>query len=54
MRVGGTASNVHIEPLMLPASRPGCRPSVDLREVLNAIRYLAHSGGGWRMLPSRP
>ena len=26
-------------------------PSVDLREVLNAIRYMARSGCGWRMLP---
>ena len=25
---------------------------VDLREVLNAIRYMARSGGGWRMLPN--
>jgi len=24
--------------------------STDLREVLNALRYLARSGGGWRML----
>jgi transposase len=24
---------------------------VDLREVLNAIRYLARAGCGWRMLP---
>ena len=24
---------------------------MDLREVLNAIRYMARSGGGWRMLP---
>jgi transposase len=24
---------------------------VDLREVLNAIRYLARTGCGWRMLP---
>ena len=29
----------------------GRKPSVDLREVLNAIRYLARSAGGWRMLP---
>ena len=25
--------------------------SVDLREMLNAIRYMARSEGGWRMLP---
>ena len=24
---------------------------MDLREILNAIRYMARSGGGWRMLP---
>ncbi len=29
----------------------GRPPSVDLREVLNAIRYLARTGCGWRMLP---
>ena len=29
----------------------GRPPEVDLREVLNAIRYMARSGGGWRMLP---
>jgi transposase len=40
-----------LEPLMPAASRRGRKPSVDLREVLNAIRYLARSGGGWRMLP---
>lgn len=33
-----------------PATR-GRKPEVDLREVLNAIRYMTHSGGGWRMLP---
>ena len=37
---------------MLPRfSRRGRKPSVDLREVLNAIRYMTRSGGGWRMLP---
>jgi transposase len=29
----------------------GRKPAVDLREVLNAIRYMARSAGGWRMLP---
>ena len=24
---------------------------LDLREILNAIRCMARSGGGWRMLP---
>ncbi|TPG49316.1 IS5 family transposase [Roseomonas nepalensis] len=40
-----------IEPLMPKLPRRGRKPSVDLREVLNAIHYLARSGGGWRMLP---
>ncbi|MER8805129.1 IS5 family transposase [Mesorhizobium sp. M0998] len=36
----------------LPAPpKRGRKPSTDLREVLNALRYLARSGGGWRMLP---
>ena len=42
---------VRVEPLMPKPPRRGRKPSVDLREVLNAIRYLARSGGGWRMLP---
>ena len=25
---------------------------MDFREILNAIRYMARSAGGWRMLPS--
>ena len=29
----------------------GRKQDVDLREVLNAIRYMTRSGGGWRMLP---
>ena len=33
-----------------PAKR-GRKPEVGLREVLNAIRYMTRSGGGWRMLP---
>ena len=40
-----------IEPLLPKPSRRGCRPAVDLREVLNAIRYMARGAGGWRMLP---
>lgn len=40
-----------IEPL-LPPAKPGCRPRcTDLREVMNAILYLATSGCQWRMLP---
>ncbi|ESY64931.1 hypothetical protein X743_30190 [Mesorhizobium sp. LNHC252B00] len=33
-----------------PAER-GRRQSVDLREVLKAIRYVTRAGGGWRLLP---
>ncbi len=40
-----------IFPLLPSVARRGRRPSVDLREVLNAIRYMTRSGGGWRMLP---
>ena len=40
-----------IKPLMPKPPRRGRKISVDLREMLNAIRYMARSGGGWRMLP---
>ena len=30
----------------------GRKPSTDLRLVLDAIRYMARSGGGWRILPN--
>lgn len=40
-----------IEPLLPGPARRGRRPKVDMREMLNAIRYMARSGGGWRMLP---
>jgi putative transposase len=40
-----------IEPLLPPCGKTGRKRSVDLREILNAIRYTARSGGGWRMLP---
>ena len=40
-----------IEPLLPKPSQRGRKPSVDLREVLNAIRYMARSAGGWRMPP---
>ena len=40
-----------IEPFLPRASTAGRPIEVDLREVSNAIRYMARSGGGWRMLP---
>lgn len=36
---------------MPPASRRGRRRQVDLREIINALRYLVRSGCGWEMLP---
>jgi transposase len=40
-----------IAPLLPKPAKRGRRPGVDLREVLNAIRYMTRAGGGWRMLP---
>lgn len=40
-----------IRPFLPKPARRGRPPSVDLREVLNALRYLARAGCGWRMLP---
>ena len=38
--------------ISLPAAKPGGRPrKVDLREVVNAILYLDHSGIQWNMMP---
>jgi putative transposase len=40
-----------LEPLIPPA-KPGGRPrSVDLREIINGIRYLLRSGGACRLMP---
>jgi putative transposase len=40
-----------LEP-QLPAAKPGGRPRrVDLREIINAIRYLLRAGCAWRLLP---
>jgi putative transposase len=37
---------------LLPAAKPGGRPrSVDLREIVDAIRYIARNGATWRALP---
>lgn len=40
-----------IAPLLPGPARTGRPRQVDLREVLNAIRYLVRTGCGWRMLP---
>jgi transposase len=31
--------------------KTGRKRETDLREILNALRYMARSAGGWRMLP---
>ena len=41
-----------VQPLLPKPPKRGRRITVDLREMLNAIRYMARSGGGWRMLPT--
>jgi putative transposase len=41
-----------IEPFLPVEAKRGRRVETDLREVLNALRYMARSGGGWRMLPT--
>jgi len=40
-----------IAPLLPGPARRGRKAGVDKREILNAIRYMTRSGGGWRMLP---
>jgi putative transposase len=40
-----------IEPLMPAANRIGRPRKTDLREVVNALLYMASSGGAWRLLP---
>lgn len=40
-----------MEPLTPGANRLRRSGRVDLREVINAVRYLVRSGCGWRMLP---
>jgi putative transposase len=40
-----------MRPLLPKPAKRGRKPGVDLREILNAIRYLARAGCGWRMLP---
>ena len=40
-----------IAPLLPPRSKKGRKRKTDLREVVNAIRYMVRSGCEWRMLP---
>jgi transposase len=40
-----------IEPFMPPNKRLGCPRTTSLREVVNAILYMASTGCQWRMLP---
>ncbi len=40
-----------IEPLLPKPARRGRKRVVDLREILNAIRYMVRSGIEWRMMP---
>ncbi len=41
---------VQIEPLMPSPNRMGRPRKTDLREVVNALLYMASSGGAWRLL----
>jgi putative transposase len=41
-----------IAPFLLKPCRTDSRRRTDLREVLNAIRYMVRSGCEWRMLPA--
>ncbi len=41
-----------IEPMMPAPSRLGRPRKTDLREVVNALLYIASSGGAWRLLPT--
>jgi putative transposase len=37
---------------LIPPAKPGGRPrSVEVREIVNALRYVLRSGGAWRLLP---
>ena len=40
-----------LEPFIPSANRIGRPRKTDLREVANALLYLASSGGAWRLLP---
>lgn len=40
-----------VTPYLPKPAKKGRKPDVDLREVLNAVRYIARTGCSWRMLP---
>lgn len=40
-----------VEPLLPRRSKRGRPREVDLREIMDAVRYLVRAGCGWRMLP---
>ncbi len=42
-----------LAPLIPPPNHGGRRRVLDMRRVVDAIRYLHHSGCGWRRLPRR-
>ena len=37
--------------LMLPESRAGRPPKYELREIINAVLYIVHTGCQWREMP---
>lgn len=41
-----------IEPFLPPMPKRGRKPTTDLRAVLDALRYLARTGGGCSCLPA--
>jgi putative transposase len=41
-----------VEPLLPCRARTGRPRKVELRQVINALRYLVRSGCEWRMLPN--
>jgi transposase len=41
-----------IQPFLPPVAKRGRKLATDLRDVLDALRYLARTGGGWRMSPN--
>jgi transposase len=43
---------LRIEPVLPPPAAGGRRRTLDLRQVINAIRYLLHTCCGWRNLPA--